>query len=105
MKVRKELERAVHVLITALPFFLLLLPADYFDRGQSICLSKALLNMECYGCGMTRAVMHMIHFDFAGAWAFNKISFIVVPLLVPLWLKSALTLAGKKLPPFLDRYY
>jgi hypothetical protein len=30
------------------PFVLLFLPANYFDEGQSICLSKMLANIECY---------------------------------------------------------
>lgn len=68
-------------------FFLLLigiilrvLPADYFDEGQSLCLSVILLDKQCYGCGMTRAVQHLIHFDFATAAEYNKLAFIVVPL-------------------------
>lgn len=68
-------------------FFLLLigiilrvLPADYFDEGQSLCLSVIILDKQCYGCGMTRAVQHIIHFDFATAAEYNKLAFIVVPL-------------------------
>jgi len=59
---------------------LLVLPANYFDEGQSLCLSVVLLNKECYACGMTRAVQHIIHFDFATAAGYNKLAFIVVPL-------------------------
>lgn len=95
----------MHVLIAALPFFLLILPVDFFDHGQSVCLSRLLINKECPGCGMTRAVMHMIHFDFAVAWSFNKLVFLVVPLLVPVWLKSVLYLGNKQLPPFLQKFY
>jgi hypothetical protein len=39
---------------------------------------------ECLGCGMTRATMSMIKFDFERAWHFNKLSFIVIPLLITL---------------------
>ena len=46
--------------------------------------------MECYGCGMTRACMHLIHFDIQAAADFNKLSFIVVPLLGVMWLKLLL---------------
>ena len=65
-----------------MPIFLLVLPADFFDKGQSVCLSVVLANTNCYGCGMTRAVMHLIHFEFEAAWSFNKMSFIVTPLTV-----------------------
>jgi hypothetical protein len=61
---------------------LLVLPADYFDEGQALCLSVLLLDRECYGCGMTRAIQHLIHLDFAEAWSYNKMSYIVLPLAV-----------------------
>lgn len=68
------------LVLLVLPIVLLILPVDFFDSGESICLSVVLANTECYGCGMTRAIMHLIHFDFTGAWEFNKLSFIVFPL-------------------------
>jgi hypothetical protein len=71
--------------LLVIPLILVLLPAGFFDEGQSVCLSVLLLDIECYGCGMTRAVMHLMHFDFQAAWSFNKLSFIVFPLLVFLW--------------------
>ena len=85
------------------PFVLLLLPATYFDNGESICLSKLLAGMECYACGLTKATMHLIHFDFQKAWEFNKLSFIVVPMLFPLWLKAFYEIRGKSLPGVLGK--
>lgn len=64
---------------------LLVLPSNYFDNGQSVCLSVLLLNKECFGCGMTRGIQHLIHFDFLKAYEFNKLSLIVLPLLAYLW--------------------
>jgi hypothetical protein len=87
----------------ATPFVLILLPSDYFDKGESICLSKMLAGMECYACGLTRATMHFVHFEFQKAWEFNKLSFIVVPMLFPLWLKAFYEVRGKKLPGFLGK--
>lgn len=85
------------------PFVLLLLPVDFFDRGKSICLSQVLAGIECYACGMTRATMHFIHFDFQQAWQFNKLSFVVVPMLFPLWLKAFYELKGKPLPGIMGK--
>ncbi len=68
-----------------IPVILLLLPAHQFDTGASLCLSKLLLHKECYGCGMARAIMHLIHFDFSAAFHYNKLAFIVFPLLSYLW--------------------
>lgn len=73
---------AAYVLI---PAILLLLPADHFDQGQAVCLSVLLAGMECYACGLTRACMHLIHLDFAEAFYYNALSFIVFPLLAFLW--------------------
>ncbi|MFT5754574.1 MAG: hypothetical protein ACI924_001811 [Flavobacterium sp.] len=80
------------------PFILLLLPADFFDNGESICLSKLLAGIECYACGLSRATMHFIHFEFSKAWEFNKLSFIVVPMLFPLWVKAIFEIQGKTIP-------
>lgn len=92
------------ILITMVtPFVLLLLSADFFDKGESICLSKLLAGMECYACGLTRATMHFIHFEFQKAWGFNKLSFIVVPMLFPLWLKAFYEIRGKSLPGILGK--
>jgi hypothetical protein len=64
-----------------MPFVLLGLPADFFDEGDSVCVSVLLFDMTCYGCGMTRAMQHLIHFNFTEAWGYNKLAFIIFPLL------------------------
>lgn len=61
---------------------LLLLPADFFDAGPPTCLSVLLFKQTCYGCGMTRACQHLIHFQFQDAWEFNPLSFLVFPVLL-----------------------
>lgn len=61
------------------PIVLLILPADYFDTGSTVCLSVLLFHRKCIGCGITRAIMHLIHFDFTQAAHFNKLSFVVLP--------------------------
>lgn len=69
-----------------LPITVLALPLDYFDKGETICLSVRLAGIECYACGMTSAVKHLIHFDFETAYAYNMLSFIVTPMLVVMWI-------------------
>jgi hypothetical protein len=61
---------------------LIVLPGNYFDNGNSKCVSVLLFDKQCYGCGMTRAIQHLIHFDFKIAYDYNKLSFIVFPLFV-----------------------
>jgi hypothetical protein len=65
-----------------IPLVLLLLPSTFFDNGDSVCMSVVFFDMECYACGMTRAIQHIIHFDFFVAYQFNKLSVIVFPLFV-----------------------
>lgn len=77
---RKQKGYTVISLLMLLGITLLILPAGYFDQGQSVCLSVLLFDMQCYACGMTRAVQHLIHLDFAAAADYNKLAFIVVPL-------------------------
>jgi hypothetical protein len=70
---------------------LLLLPANFLDHGQSICLSKVLLHRECPGCGMGRACMHALHFDWRTAWDYNRLFVVVLPLLAYLWSQEIVT--------------
>ena len=79
------------------PLILFFLPSDYFDQGQSVCLSVVFFDLECYGCGMTRALMHLIHFEFFKAYEYNKLVILVFPLLFLWWIKIVLSLFGKKI--------
>ena len=76
--------------LIALPIVLMLLSADFFDKGPSLCLSVVLLNKTCYGCGITRAIQHLLHFELSTALAYNKLCVIVLPLLIFLWGQSVL---------------
>ena len=78
-----------------IPFIFIFLPINFFDSGDSICLSVVFFNKECYGCGMTRAIQHLIHLDFKGAYDFNKFSFIVLPTLIYLLLKEIKKVSNK----------
>ncbi|MCW5924557.1 MAG: DUF2752 domain-containing protein [Saprospiraceae bacterium] len=46
-----------------------------------------LLNEECFACGLTRSIMHLIHFDFAEALYHNWLGFIVFPAVAYQWLQ------------------
>ena len=71
-----------------IPMVLLVLPADFFDTGRAVCLSVVLFGKTCYGCGITRAVHHLIHLEFLEAYNFNKLVVIVFPLISYLYLKE-----------------
>lgn len=71
------------------PLVLWVLPANFFDdTGVVVCVSRLLLDVECYACGLTRAVQHAMHLDFAVAYAFNKLVVVVLPLLIAIWVRD-----------------
>ena len=85
MKLKKAGHAAVIIIAMLVPLFLWLLPADFFDKGESLCISVILFDTPCYACGMTRAIQHLLHLDFETAWAFNRLSYAVLPMLIYLW--------------------
>ncbi|WP_372473369.1 DUF2752 domain-containing protein [Capnocytophaga sp. ARDL2] len=91
-----------HSLVVFTPIVLIFLPANYFDHGQSVCLSKSLAGIECWGCGSTRAAMHLLHLNFETAWNYNKMIFFIMPLLIIVWLKSVFQLFKIKQPKYFD---
>lgn len=80
------------------PITLLFFPADTFDKGDSLCLSVQLADIKCYGCGLTKGIMNFIHFNFSKAWEYNKLTFIVVPMMAVLWVRSIYDIQGKRMP-------
>ena len=87
MKLRYYFVVSKLVFMIATPIVLLLLPANFFDNGESICLSKVLLNVECYACGLTRSIMHLIHLEFEKAYEYHMLSFIIFPMLCVVWIQ------------------
>ncbi len=82
------------------PVLMLILPATYFDEGRAFCPSMLFFNIECFGCGMTRAVMHLIHLDVDSAAYYNAGSFVVAPAIAFFWVKwilQSLSRLGYKL--------
>lgn len=74
--------------IILIPLILYIIPLEWLENQHSVCLYKNLTGKECYGCGMTRAVLSAIHFKFANAFQYNKLVIIVLPLLVYIWAKK-----------------
>ena len=97
---KKPIAYTIGALLSIAFISLLILPANYFDTGRATCMSVILFDMECYGCGMTRAIQHLLHLDFQKAYEFNKLSFIVLPLSVFMisWELKKVILPKKKDP-------
>ncbi len=82
---RSKLKYAYLVGLILVPVVLLILPADFFDEGQSLCMSMLLFDQRCPGCGMTRAIQHLLHGELSVAASFNKMAFVVLPVLLWVW--------------------
>ena len=85
---KKALALFVLVFVGILPIICIVLPANYFDGKESICLSHLIFQTECYACGMTKAIQHLIHFEINTALKYNFLSIVVLPLIAYLWLKN-----------------
>lgn len=88
---KSQLKAKIKFGILLIPLILIFLPANFFDSGQTVCISKLLLNIECLGCGMTRAIQHAIHLDLSTAYHFNKLVVVVLPLLLFVYVKELIT--------------
>jgi hypothetical protein len=75
------------IFLLAIPCVLWWLPAAAFDEGTPTCLSVLILGKTCPGCGLTRGVMHLLHFDIETALYYNPLSFIALPVLGWIWLR------------------
>lgn len=74
-----------------IPTFLLWLPANFFDEGKPSISVFENLGIENYiSEGLTRGAMHFIHFEFSEAWNYNKMIFVVLPVLAYLWVAGFL---------------
>jgi len=71
-----------------LPFLLSFVSLDKLESKHSICLFKNVFGIECYGCGITKAVIASMQLNFIRAFEYNKLIVVVMPLIVYLWIKE-----------------
>jgi hypothetical protein len=50
--------------------------------GLPVCPTAGLLGIPCPGCGLTRATLAVLRGDFAGAFGFHPLVFVLAPLYV-----------------------
>jgi len=75
------------IIILSIIFYCI--PKDYLGGTYPICLFRILFNINCIGCGTTRAVWSILHLRFYEAIEYNKLIIITFPLLsgsILLWI-------------------
>lgn len=73
-----------------LPFLLSTVSLDKLEAEHSICLFKNIFGVECYGCGITKAVIACVQCDFIRAFNYNRLIIIVMPLLIYLSIREVI---------------
>jgi len=56
------------------------IPKQYLGYEFPLCVFKNIFNVECIGCGTTRAFWSILHLRFREALEYNKLSIITFPL-------------------------
>jgi hypothetical protein len=59
-----------------------------FNSDLTICLYKNLLGKDCFGCGMTRALVSFIQLDILEGVKYNYKALIVFPILLTVSVKN-----------------
>ena len=65
------------------------------------CLFHLFTGLNCPGCGVTRMLLHLVQFDFAGAFRDNAVLFCLLPVLLFLliyWIVRYIRIGKSVLP-------
>ncbi len=60
---------------------------DWLRLIMPPCLISLASGEPCWGCGITHAIVAILHGDFSLAWQYNPRSFMLAPLLVWAYLR------------------
>jgi hypothetical protein len=77
---KKLFKRIAFVLIVLFVFYNI--PKKYLGDTYPICLYRIIFKKKCLGCGTTRAIWSVLHFNIIDALVYNKLIIIIFPLLV-----------------------
>lgn len=77
------------------PLLLSVLPLRFILYSKSICIWKNLLGFDCIGCGITKSILLVFHLEFSKAYDYNKLVFIVLPILLIIWTKLIINFKNK----------
>ena len=84
MSLPKIAKNNIYIKIFLIGFLCILfanIPKEYLGETYPICLYRIVLGTACIGCGTTRAVWSLLHFDFKAAYEYNKLIIIIFPVM------------------------
>jgi len=76
---KKQVIKILLVFTAVLVFYNI--PKKYLGDTYPVCLYRITLGKKCLGCGTTRAIWSVLHFNFKEAVEYNKLIVIIFPLL------------------------
>ena len=86
--------------------FLLTLADPTTPGGPTpLCPTKALLGINCPGCGTARMIYSLCHLDIPAAVHYNAVGFLALILVGWSWLSWFATTLGKRIPKWNDWRY
>lgn len=85
-KLNKNIKNRIFMCVSINILLFILLYNLPLETGRTLCLYTNLTGKHCWGCGMTRAFLSIIHLDFKQALVYNWRVSIVFPLVVILYI-------------------
>jgi hypothetical protein len=79
-----RLDIAIALAVALLGAAALAMPQQLLRFGPP-CLISHFFEGWCPGCGMTRAAIALLHGNLAAAWNHNRLSIVILPLLIYLY--------------------
>ncbi len=76
------------LILVLIPVVLYAIPMESICNGNTICVFTNIFGVECWGCGITRAIFSALHFRFYDAWEYNPLFVVVLPLLLFFWVRG-----------------
>lgn len=69
----------------------------HFTHLYIPCLVYEITGLYCPGCGATRMIISMLHFDFKQAFFYNQLLFVSTPIFIVLFIDYVISnIRGKK---------
>lgn len=63
-----------------------------------LCMSRAIFNLSCPGCGLTRSFIHLAHYQWQAAWHVHRLGWLLAALVAGQVPYRALVIAGQVRP-------